>query len=83
MPNFLFLSINLRPSPAVSFPSCSRLLIQAKQLSFVKAYRSDGRIVRLVRASTSEAVDSGLIPSGIKPITLKLVFTASLLDAQH
>ena len=25
----------------------------------------------------------GLIPSRVKPMTLKLVFTASLLDAQH
>ena len=29
------------------------------------------------------AVDSGLISSRVKPMTLKLVFTASLLDAQH
>ena len=38
---------------------------------------------RVVRASASGAVDSGWIPSRIKPMTLKLVFTASLLDAQH
>ena len=41
---------------------------------------SDGRVVR---ASASEAVDLGLIPSRVEPMTLKLVFTASLLDAQH
>ena len=41
---------------------------------------SDGRVVR---ASASGAVDSGLISSQVKPITLKLAFTASLLDAQH
>ena len=41
---------------------------------------SDGRVVR---ASASVAVDSGLIPSWVKPMTLKLVLTASLLDAQH
>ena len=29
------------------------------------------------------AVDPGVIPSRVKPITLKLVFIASLLDAQH
>ena len=29
------------------------------------------------------AVDLGLIPSRVKPMTLKLVFTASWLDAQH
>ena len=33
--------------------------------------------------SSSGAVESGLIPSRVKPMTLKLVFTASLLDAQH
>ena len=43
-------------------------------------YGSDGRVVR---ASASEAVDLGLIPSRVKPMTLKLVFTASLFDAQH
>ena len=36
-----------------------------------------------VRASALGAVDSGLIPSRVKPMTLKLVFTAFLLDAQH
>ena len=34
-------------------------------------------------ASISYAVDSSLIPSLVKPMTLKLVFTASLLDVQH
>ena len=29
------------------------------------------------------AVDSGLILSRVKPMTIKLVFTVSLLDAQH
>ena len=41
---------------------------------------SDGRVVR---AFTSGAVDLGLIPSRVKPMTLKLVLTASLLDAEH
>ena len=41
---------------------------------------SDGRVVR---ASALRAVDLGLILSRVKPMTLKLVFTASLLDAQH
>ena len=40
----------------------------------------DGRVVR---ASASRAAASGLIPSWVKPMTLKLVFTVSLLDAQH
>ena len=35
------------------------------------------------RASASAPVVSGLIPSRVKLMTLKLVFTASLLDAQH
>ena len=36
----------------------------------------------MVRASAAGAVDLGLIPSRVKPMTLKLVFTATLLDAQ-
>ena len=36
-----------------------------------------------VRASASGGVDLGLTPSRVKPVTLKFVFTASLLDAQH
>ena len=35
------------------------------------------------RAHASKSVDLGLIPSRVKPMTLKLVFTASLLDVQH
>ena len=38
---------------------------------------------RVMKASASEALDLGLIPSRVKPMTLKLVFTASLLDVQH
>ena len=38
---------------------------------------------RVVKASASGAGDSGLIPSRVKPMTLKLVFTASLLDDHH
>ena len=34
-------------------------------------------------ASALGAVDSGLISSWVKPMTLKLAFIASLLDAQH
>ena len=41
---------------------------------------SDGRVII---ASALGAVDSGLIPSRVKPMTLQLVFTVSLLDAQH
>ena len=38
---------------------------------------------RVVRASASGALNEGSIQSQVKSITLKLVFTASLLDAQH
>ena len=37
----------------------------------------------MVRASASGAVDLGLIPNQVKPMTVKLIFTASLLDARH
>ena len=35
------------------------------------------------RASTSASVDLGSIPSRVKPMTKKLVFTACQLDVQH
>ena len=38
---------------------------------------------RVVRASASGAVDLGFIPSRVKPMTLKLVFTGSMLDVEH
>ena len=41
---------------------------------------SDGRVVR---ASASGAIDSALISSRVKPMTLTLIFTASLLHPQH
>ena len=41
---------------------------------------SDGQVIR---ASASGAVDLGLISSRVKPMTITLVFTAFLLDAQH
>ena len=44
----------------------------------VEFYSSDGRVGRV-----SGTVDLGLIPSRVYPMTLKLVFTASLLDLQH
>ena len=43
----------------------------------------DKRNGRVVRASASGAADLGLIPRRVKPMTLKLVLTTSLLDAQH
>ena len=51
-----------------------------KPVGIVGIHSSDGREVR---TSASEFVDLGLFPSRVKPMTLKLVFTASLLDAQH
>ena len=41
---------------------------------------SDGRVRRAI---ASEVVDLGIIPSPGKPKTQKLLFTASLCDAQH
>ena len=38
---------------------------------------------RVAIESASIAVDSGLIPSRVIPLTVKLKFTASMLDAQH
>ena len=35
------------------------------------------------RASATEAVDTGSIPGRVKPKTIKLVFTAFLLDVQQ
>ena len=37
----------------------------------------------MVRAFASGAVDLGLITNRVKPMTIKLVFTASLPDALH
>ena len=39
--------------------------------------------VRVVRVSASGAANLGLIPSRIKPMTLKLVFTTSLIDTRQ
>ena len=41
---------------------------------------SDGRVRRVI---ASEVVDLGMIQSPVKPKTQKLVFTASLFDAQR
>ena len=41
---------------------------------------SDGRVRRAI---ASEVVNLGIITSSVKPRTQKLVFTASLFDAQH
>ena len=38
---------------------------------------------RVDKASATETVDSGSIPRRVKPKTIKLAFTASLLDVQQ
>ena len=37
----------------------------------------------MISTIASGAVDSGLIPSRVKSLTVKLVFTAYLIDTQH
>ena len=61
-------------------PSNKNLPTQSRFLQQKSFKRSDGR---MVEGSTSQAVDFGFIPGWVKPMTLKLVFTASMLDAQH
>ena len=63
--------------PVECFFQTCRIVLHAF-LVFVNS--SDGRAVG---ASVSGAVDLGFISSRVKPMTLKLVFTASLLDVQH
>ena len=51
-------------------------------ITIINFNSSNGRVVR-ARASALGAVDLDYIPNRVKPMTLKLAFTASLLDAQH
>ena len=57
-----------------------RIIVKDDKSHLIKLNSSKDQ---LVRASASGAADSALIPSPIKPIILTLVFTTSLLDAQH
>ena len=57
-----------------------RWMIQHCNKNNAHIYSSDGRENG---ASVSGAANSGMIQSRIIPMTVKLVFTASLLDAQH
>ena len=57
-----------------------RLIFEGAHRPCLIADSSDGRVVK---ASASGAADLGLIPSRVKPMTLKSVFTASLLDVLH
>ena len=58
----------------------SNKLLKCKLEDIAGINSSDGRVVK---ASVSGAVDLSLIPNRVKPMTLKLVFTAFLVDAQH
>ena len=53
------------------------------QTFIVSACITNSRDGQVIRASAFRAVDSGLIPSRVKPITSKSVFTISSHDAQH
>ena len=53
------------------------------QTFIVSTRITNSRDGQLLRASASRTVDSGLIPSVVKPMTFKLVFTVSPLDAPH
>ena len=55
----------------------------AKNHSLDEWYKSLCCRCKCGKKITAGAVDQGSIPSRVKPMTLKLVFTASLLDAQH
>ena len=52
-------------------------LLHHFEVSYLQLKWPSGKCVRLGSCRL------GLIPSGVKPMTLKLVFTASQLDAQH
>ena len=71
---------NHPPSPTVARATPAMVIVE--QDSAVSGYLT-AQMAEWYRASVSLAVDSGLIPSRVKPMTLKLVFTASLLDVQH
>ena len=66
---------------------CSRTVLQIFGLlkSILPASKSfiTAQMAEWYGASASGAVDLGLISSRVKPMTLKLPFTASLLDVQH
>ena len=58
-------------------PTCRLMLDSIFVRCLINFNSSDGRVVR---AFASGAIHSGLIPIRVNPMTLKLVFTASLLD---
>ena len=89
-----FIFLNLRPSDSKKIPtvlSGSRLAsisrgkyINLKNLKKCLAQGFNSSDGRVVKAYASGAVDCGLLPSRVKPMTLKLAFAvASLIDAWH
>ena len=60
-----------------------RIAKQSSQIKIKSICNMDSSGGRVVRASALGAVDLGLIPTQVKPMTLNLVFTASLLDVQQ
>ena len=65
---------------SVQYDLCLHAVVYLFKIFGKIFYSSDGRVVK---AFASGAVDLGLIPSRVITMTLKLLFTASLLDAQH
>ena len=61
------------------------LMTKKNLAGFIKIFLQTPSCIRLRvdRASAPEVVDPGAIPGQIKPKTIKLVFTASLLDVQQ
>ena len=57
-------------------------ICQKPKFNRLSKYASTAAYGQVVGASTQAALHSGLIPSRVKPMTIKLAFTASLLDAQ-
>ena len=74
----LFLIIESRHLLLIYPDVCAARIMYTSVLATVII--SDGRVVR---TTAFGAADPGVIPSRVKPMTLKLVFTAFLLDAQH
>ena len=86
-------SIPLDPPLAISYRDHQKSLVYFSHLALLALFFFTAQMAffLLLTAQTAEwygasvsgAVDLGLIPIRVKLMTLKLVFTASLLDAQH
>ena len=55
--------------------------MQAEKFTKTLSNSSDGEVVRTFASGAVNIM--GLIPNRVKPMTVKLVFTAFLLDVQH